>query len=88
MISSFNHSSRYLYFHMKYLNIQIKLQVKARFYTSRTVTNDITLTFREYQNLPVMNVLAMWTAFIDPKQKDQKNDKISFKRHIMGKSIF
>jgi len=38
-------------------------QVKSRFYTSRTVTNDISLTFREYQNLPIMNILAMWTKF-------------------------
>lgn len=35
-------------------------QVKSRFYTSRTVSNDITLAFREYQNLPVMNVLNQW----------------------------
>ena len=36
-------------------------QVKARFYTSRTVSNDITFAFREYQNLPVLNVLNQWT---------------------------
>ena len=35
-------------------------QVKARFYTSRTVTNDITLAFREYQNLPILNTLNQW----------------------------
>ena len=35
-------------------------QVKARFYTSRTVSNDITFAFREYQNLPVLNVLNQW----------------------------
>lgn len=35
-------------------------QVKARFYTSRTVSNDITFAFREYQNLPVINVLNQW----------------------------
>ena len=36
-------------------------QVKARFYSSRTVTNDVSFAFREYQNLPVMNVLNQWT---------------------------
>lgn len=37
-------------------------QVKARFYTSRTVNNDVTFAFREYQNLPVLNVLNQWTT--------------------------
>lgn len=41
-------------------------QVKSRFYTSRSVTNDITFAFREYQNLPVLNILSLWTGFIDP----------------------
>lgn len=36
-------------------------QVKSRFYTSRTVTNDITLAFREYANLPILNILGLWT---------------------------
>lgn len=35
-------------------------QVKSRFYTSRSVSNDISFTFREYQNLPVLNVLNQW----------------------------
>lgn len=41
-------------------------QVKSRFYTSRSVSNDITLAFREYQNMPIMNILGMWVSFIDP----------------------
>ena len=41
-------------------------QLKSRFYTSRTVTNDITFAFREYQNLPVINILSLWAGFIDP----------------------
>lgn len=41
-------------------------QMKARFYGSRTVTNDITFAFREYQNMPVMNVLNQWCSAFDP----------------------
>lgn len=41
-------------------------QKKSRFYTSRTVTNDFTLAFREYKNLPILNTLATWCGFIDP----------------------
>lgn len=42
-------------------------QKKSRFYTSRSVSsNDITLAFREYQNLPIMNIINTWVSFIDP----------------------
>lgn len=42
-------------------------QKKSRFMTSRTVSSqDITLTFREYMNLPILNILNMWCSFLDP----------------------
>lgn len=41
-------------------------QVKSRFYTYRGVTNDISLAFREYTNMPIMNIFNLWTGFIDP----------------------
>ena len=46
---------------IEYAEIPSLGQVKARFYKSRTVTNDITFAFREDQNLPVLNVLNQWT---------------------------
>jgi len=41
-------------------------QMKSRFYGSRTITNDITVAFREFQNLPVLNIIAQWVGVFDP----------------------
>ena len=45
---------------INYTEIPSLGQVKSRFYTSRTVSNDITFAFREYQNLPILNVISQW----------------------------
>lgn len=41
-------------------------QIKSRHYSSRQVSNDFTIAFREYQNTPVMNVLGIWAGVFDP----------------------
>lgn len=41
-------------------------QTGASFPTSTTITREFTLTFREYQNLPVLNILRLWNGVFDP----------------------
>ena len=40
-------------------------QIGSSFVTSVTTTREFTLTFREYQNLPILNIIRRWNAF-DP----------------------
>lgn len=40
-------------------------QIGASFVTSVTTTREFSLTFREYQNLPILNIIRRWNAF-DP----------------------
>ena len=41
-------------------------QIGSSFPTSTTVTREFTLTFREYQNLPILNILRLWNGVFDP----------------------
>jgi len=41
-------------------------QTGASFYASSAVTREFTLAFREYQNLPVLNVIKIWSSVFDP----------------------
>ena len=41
-------------------------QVGSSFVTSVTTTREFTITFREYQNMPVLNVIRQWAAIFDP----------------------
>lgn len=40
-------------------------QIGSSYVTSVTTTREFTLTFREYQNMPILNVIRRWNAF-DP----------------------
>ncbi len=41
-------------------------QIKSRYYASRSVANEFSCAFREYQNLPVLNIIRQWTSVFDP----------------------
>lgn len=41
-------------------------QIGSSFVTSVTTTREITLTFREYQNLPILNIIKRWASVFDP----------------------
>lgn len=41
-------------------------QVGSSFVTNVITTREFTLTFREYQNLPILNIFRRWTSVFDP----------------------
>jgi len=41
-------------------------QVGASFPTSKVITRQFTLTFREYQNMPLLTILRTWAGLFDP----------------------
>ena len=41
-------------------------QVGASFVASVATTREFTCTFREYQNMPILNVVRQWAAIFDP----------------------
>jgi len=41
-------------------------QIGSSFLSSITTTREFTMTFREYQNMPVLNIIRQWTAVFDP----------------------
>lgn len=41
-------------------------QVGASFPTSVTITREFTLTFREYQNQPILKIIRQWSSLFDP----------------------
>jgi hypothetical protein len=41
-------------------------QIGSSFVGSVTTTREFTLTFREYQNMPILNIIRAWTAVFDP----------------------
>jgi hypothetical protein len=38
----------------------------SSFVTGQTLTRTFTITFREYQNLPILNLIQLWCSVIDP----------------------
>lgn len=40
--------------------------VNSNFITGQTLSQTFTVTFREYQNLPIFNLIQLWTSVIDP----------------------
>ena len=40
-------------------------QIGASFVSSITTNREFTLTFREYQNLPILNIIKRWTSVMD-----------------------
>jgi len=41
-------------------------QIGSSFVSSTSITREFTLTFREYQNLPVLNTIRNWGSVFDP----------------------
>ena len=41
-------------------------KIGASFPASKTITREFTLTFREYQNFPILNVIRTWASVFDP----------------------
>ena len=41
-------------------------QIGSSFVASTSITREFTLTFREYQNLPVLNTIRNWASVFDP----------------------
>ncbi len=41
-------------------------QIGSSFVASTSITREFTLTFREYQNLPVLNTIRNWASIFDP----------------------
>ena len=41
-------------------------QVGASFVSNIVTTREFTLTFREFQNLPILNIFRRWTSIFDP----------------------
>ena len=41
-------------------------QIGSSFVANVTTTREFTLTFREYQNLPILNVIKRWASVMDP----------------------
>lgn len=40
-------------------------QIGASFYTSKTIGREFTIGFREYQKMPIMNILDLWNSVFD-----------------------
>lgn len=47
-------------------DIQGQGQIGSSFVTSVTTTREFTLAFREYQNLPILNIIKKWASVMDP----------------------
>jgi hypothetical protein len=41
-------------------------QIGSSFVASVATTREFTMTFREYQNMPILNIIRLWTAIFDP----------------------
>ena len=41
-------------------------QIGSSFVTGTTVNREFTMTFREYQNLPILNIIKRWASIFDP----------------------
>jgi hypothetical protein len=41
-------------------------QIGSSFISSITTTREFSMTFREYQNLPILNIIKRWTSVFDP----------------------
>lgn len=48
------------------VDVQGQGQVGSSYVASVTTTREFTLTFREYQNMPIMNIIRRWTSIMDP----------------------
>src|SRR6056297_1068557 len=48
------------------VDVQGMGQVGSSFVANVTTTREFTLTFREYQNLPILNVIKRWASVMDP----------------------
>ena len=48
------------------IDIQGQGQIGSSFPTSVTTTREISFSFREYQNLPILNIIRSWAAIFDP----------------------
>jgi hypothetical protein len=51
---------------LNHAEIQGQGQIGSSFVTSVTTTREFTLTFREYQNLPILNIIKRWSSIFDP----------------------
>jgi len=48
------------------VDVQGMGQVGSSFVANVTTTREFTLTFREYQNLPILNIIKSWASVFDP----------------------
>jgi len=48
------------------VDIQGQGQIGSSYVANVTTTREITLTFREYQNLPILNIIKRWASVFDP----------------------
>lgn len=48
------------------VDIQGQGQVGSSYVANVTTTREFTLAFREYQNLPILNIIKSWTSVFDP----------------------
>ena len=48
------------------VDIQGQGQIGSSFVSSVTTTREFTLAFREYQNLPMLNIIKQWGSVMDP----------------------
>jgi hypothetical protein len=51
---------------LNHAEIQGQGQIGSSFVTGVTTTREFTLTFREYQNLPILNIIKRWASIFDP----------------------
>jgi hypothetical protein len=51
---------------LNHAEIQGQGQIGSSFVTGITTTREFTLTFREYQNLPILNIIKRWSSVFDP----------------------
>lgn len=48
------------------VDIQGQGQIGSSYVANVITTREITLTFREYQNMPIMNIIRTWSSIFDP----------------------
>jgi len=48
------------------IDIQGQGQIGSSFVSSITTNREFTLAFREYRNLPILNIIKQWAAIMDP----------------------
>ncbi len=51
---------------LNHAELQGQGQIGSSFVTGITTTREFTLTFREYQNLPILNIIKRWASVFDP----------------------